>query len=212
MLLAFILSGFLITAFLMTVAKRVTALIRAFRLQSAFLFLYALYMALAQKHLELFIVSALVFFLKVAIIPFVLSRIVRRINVQEDLGMAVNSQVSLIIALLLSCLAYLFAHRFITLADPRHFNAFVVSLAAICIGFFIMVCRMKALSQVLGLLAMENGIFLAAAAITAGVPFFVEVAFFFDIFVFVIIVEIFVYRVNRLFTHIDTSKMDSLRG
>jgi hydrogenase-4 membrane subunit HyfE len=43
-------------------------------------------------------------------------------------------------------------------------------------------------------------------------PFFVEIAFFFDVFVFVVIVEIFVYKVNRLFTHIDTSKMQSLKG
>jgi hydrogenase-4 component E len=212
MLLTFILCGFLITAFLMTMAKRVTALIGAFRMQAVFLFLYTLAMAVAQKHLELFLVAGLIFALKVAIIPYVLARIVRRIDVEENLGLIVNPTISLIIALCLSGLAYTFAHRIMPRALPTELDAFVVSIAVICIGFFIMVSRLKALSQVLGLLAMENGIFLAAAAITGGMPFFVEIALAFDLFLFVIIVEIFVYRVNRLFTHIDTSKMNSLKG
>jgi hydrogenase-4 component E len=75
-----------------------------------------------------------------------------------------------------------------------------------------MVSRMKALGQVIGLLVMENGIFLAASAIAGGMPFFVEIALFFDVFVFVIIIEVFVYKVNRLFTHSDTSKMSELKG
>jgi hydrogenase-4 component E len=212
MLVGFLLSGFLITAFLMAIAKRITALIRAFRLQSVFLFLYTAVMAAAQKHFELFIVCGLIFVLKIVLIPYVLARIIRRINVEEDLGLIVNPQLSLIIALFLSYLSYVFAHQIMPDALGIELAAFVISMAAICISFFVMVSRMKALSQVLGLLAMENGIFLAAAAITGGMPFFAEIAFSFDIFVFVIIVEVFVYRVNRLFTHIDTSKMNSLKG
>lgn len=212
MLQTFILAGFLILAVLMVIAKRVTALIRIFRLQSLFLFLYTLTMAVTLKHLELFIVSGLIFALKVGVIPYILARIVRRINVEEDLGLIVNPQVSLSIALCLVYLSNIFARQIMPQAQALVLAAFVVSIAAICISFYIMVSRMKALSQVLGLLAMENGIFLAAVAITAGMPFFVEIALSFDIFVFVVIVEIFVYRVNRLFTHIDTSKMNSLKG
>ncbi len=212
MSLTFILAGFLIATFLMTVAKRVTALIGAFRLQSIFLFLYTLAMAVTQKHLELFLVSGLILALKVIVIPYVLTRIVRRIEVEENLGLVVNPPISLVIALSLACLAYVFAHQIMPRALPAELDAFVVSIAAIGIGFFIMVSRLKALSQVLGLLAMESGILLAAAAITGGMPFFVEIALAFDLFLFVIIVEIFVYRVNRLFTHIDTSKMNSLKG
>ncbi len=196
----------------MTIAKRITALIRIFRLQSLFLFLYALTKAAEAKHIELFVICASILVLKVGIIPYVLARIVRRINVEEDLGLIINPQVSLIIALLFSYFSYIFAHKVIPQATASELATFVISIAAICVSFFIMVSRMKALSQVLGLLAMENGIFLAAVAITGGMPFFVEIAFSFDIFVFVIIVEVFVYRVNRLFTHIDTSKMNSLKG
>ena len=99
-----------------------------------------------------------------------------------------------------------------SLTDVAESAAFIASITAVCVGFFIMVSRMKALGQIVGLLVMENGIFLAAGAIAGGMPFFVEIALFFDLFVFVVIIEVFVYKVNRLFTHIDTSKMKSLKG
>lgn len=212
MLTMLFLSGFLIVTFLMVVAKRITALIQFFRAQSLFLFLYIFSMAIEQRHLELFAVSILILVFKSGIIPFILARIVRRINVEENLGLVVNTQVSLIIAVLLTYLSYIFAHSLMSSSVPIELAKFAVAITTICIGFFIMVSRMKALAQVLGLLVMENGIFLAAAAIVGGMPFFVEVAFFFDVFVFVIIVEVFMYRVNSLFTHIDTSRMDSLKG
>lgn len=212
MVLTFLLSGFLITVFLMTIAKRITALIRAFRLQSIFLFLYTVAIAMTQKHVELLVVAGLILALKVVVIPYLLTRIVRRIKVEEDLGLIVNPQLSLVTALLLSCLAYLFAQWMLPNAPAGGFATFVVSMTAICVSFFVMVSRLKALSQVLGLLAMENGLFLTAAAITGGLPFFVEIAFSFDILVFVIITEVFVYRVNRLWTHIDTARMNSLKG
>lgn len=212
MILSFILSGFLIITFLLVIAKRITALIRTFRIQSIFLFLYTFYMGFSQRHLELFIVCALILVLKAVIVPFVLLRIMRRINVEEDLKLLVNPQLSLVIALVFAYLSYLFAHSAMSLADSPELAAFIVSITTLCVGFFIMVSRMKALGQIIGLLVMENGVFLAASAIAGGMPFFVEIALFFDIFVFVIIVEIFVYKVNRLFTHIDTSKMSSLKG
>ncbi|MDD3905268.1 MAG: hypothetical protein PHS46_01910 [Candidatus Omnitrophica bacterium] len=212
MMINFLLSGFLVVTFLLVIAKRVTALIRAFMAQAIFLFLYTLYMGFSQLHMELFIVCGLILVLKVIAIPFMLKRIVRRINVEEDLGLLINPQVSMVIALVFTYLSYIFARHTMALTDFAHSAAFIVSLTTVCVGFFLMVSRMKALSQVIGLLVMENGIFLAAGAIAGGMPFFVEIALFFDVFVFIIILEVFVYKVNRLFTHIDTSKMKSLKG
>lgn len=210
-MLSFILSGFFIATFLLVVAKRMTALIKAFRIQSFFLFLYAFFMGLGH-HQELVVVSCLIFALKVLLIPLLLLRILRRIKVEEDLGLFVNPQVSLIIAAVFAYLSYLFAHNAMSITNLTESAALTASMTAVFVGFFIMVSRMKALSQIVGLLVMENAIFLAAGALAGGMPFFIEIALFFDIFVFVMIIEVFVYKVNRLFTHIDTSKMKSLRG
>ncbi len=212
MMLTLILTGFLVITFILVVCKRISALIRIFRAQSFFLFLYTLYMGLSQTHIDLFIVCGLVLLIKTILIPYVLIRITRRINVEEDLGLVVNPQLSMVIALVMAYLAYLFTHNYMSIADITESAALTISITTLCIGFFIMVSRLKALSQVIGLLVMENAIFLAAGTMAGGMPFFVEIALFFDVFVFVVIIEIFVYKVNRLFTHIDTSKMRSLKG
>jgi len=212
MIIGIILGCFLVSTFLLVIAKRITALVHAFRMQSVFLFLYTLYMSIGQQSTELFAVCALVLALKVVIIPLVLMRITRRINTEEDLGLLINPQISLVVAAVLAYLSYLFTYNAMGLAHSSASIAFVASMAAASIGFFLMVSRMKALGQVVGLLVMENAIFLAASVITGGMPFFAEIALFFDVLVFVVIVEVFVYKVNRLFTHIDTSKMQSLKG
>lgn len=212
MILSFILIGFLIVTFLLVISKRITALIRTFRTQSIFLFLYTLYMGISQRHLELFIVCGLIFVLKAVVIPFVLLRIMRRIDVEEDLGLLVNPQLSLVIALGFSYLSYLFAHDAMSLANGLESTAFIASITAVCVGFFIMVSRMKALGQIIGLLVMENGLFLLASAVSGGMPFFVEIAIFFDVFVSVIIMGFFVYKINKLFTHIDVNRLSRLKG
>jgi hydrogenase-4 component E len=75
-----------------------------------------------------------------------------------------------------------------------------------------MIFHRKALTQIIGLLVMENGLFLAASAVSGGMPFFVEIAIFFDVFVCVIILGVFVYKINSLFTHIDVNKLTQLKG
>jgi hydrogenase-4 component E len=212
MILTGIVVGFLVATFLMVIAKRITALIRTFRVQSIFLFLYTFYVWLSQQHIGLFVVFGLVLLLKVVVIPLVLLRITRRIKAEEDLGLLINPQLSLVIAFIFTCLSYLFTHNAMGLPYSPASVAFIAAMTAVCIGFFLMVSRLKALGQVIGLLVMENAIFLAGVVIAGGMPSFVEIAFFFDVLVFVVIIEVFVYKVNRLFTHIDTFKMQSLKG
>lgn len=202
----------LIVTFAMVAAKRITALISAFRLQSFFLFLVTFYLAINSRNVELYIVAAMLFLLKVILIPVFLRRIMKRINIEEGVGLLVNPLLSLLIALLLTYLAYKFSG--IILADSGNAlsSNFVVSLAVTMLGAFIMVSRMKAISQIIGLLVMENGLFLLAATVSEGMPFFVEIGIFFDVFVCVVILGIFVYRINRLFTHIDVNKLRELKG
>jgi Hydrogenase 4 membrane component (E) len=212
MLAYLLLLGILVSAFFMVSAKRIGALINGFSAQALFLFMITVYAAAREKSLELYIIAGLLFVIKVLLIPVYLRRIVKRIKVNEDLGLFLNPSVSLFVAAGLVYLAYLFAGRFVRIANNAENSAFVVSISIVLIGIFIMVFRMKALAQMVGLLVMENGLFLLAATISGGMPFFVEIAIFFDIFLCVIILEIFVYKINKLFTHIDVDKLTELKG
>ena len=206
MLINIFLFCIIMMAFAMVAAKRVTALINGFRVQSFFLFLLMFVLAYRSDSTELYIVATLLFLIKVILIPRSLHRTVERIKVNEDLGLSANPAVSIFAAMILTYLAYAFTGMITGIP------AFFVSISITLIGVFIMIFRMKALAQIVGLLVMENGIFLAAASISGGMPFIVEIAIFFDVFLAVIILGIFVYKINSLFTHIDVDKLTELKG
>ncbi len=196
----------LMMAFAMVAAKRLTALIDGFRAQSFFLFLLMFVLAYRAGSTELYVVAALLFLIKVILIPRMLHRVVKRIKVGEDLGLSANPTVSIFAAIVLAYLAYAFTGMITGIP------AFFISISITLIGVFIMIFRMKALAQIVGLLVMENGMFLAAASVSGGMPFIVEIAIFFDVFLAVMILGIFVYKINSLFTHIDVDKLTELKG
>ena len=86
-----------------------------------------------------------------------------------------------------------------------------VAIALFLIGFFSMVNRRKALTQVLGLLSLENGLFLAAISLTYGVPLVVEIGILFDVLIAVMVLGILVFRIRETFDSMDVSKLRKLR-
>jgi len=208
----FLLTGIMISTYAMLVCQRVPALIQNFRLQSLFLFLVTLDFAFRQKEAGIFVVAGLLLLVKVVLIPSFLNNLVKKIRVDERLGLFLNPLLSLIAALFLTWGASVFCSWFLGTSPIAVFAAFVVSITVVLVGFFIMVFRMKALTQIVGLLVMENGIFLLASAITGGMPFFVEIAIAFDVFVCAIITGIFMYRINKVFTHIEVHRLTDLKG
>ena len=91
-------------------------------------------------------------------------------------------------------------------------DALAAAVSLILTGAFLMVSRRKALVQVLGLLVMENGIFLAALITTFGMPLVMEIVFFFDILMGLLLMGIFMFRISDTFEHLDVSKLRRLRG
>jgi hydrogenase-4 component E len=206
-----LLLGIIMMSYFMVTAKRISSLIGAFRGQAVFLFLVTLFMAIKEKNAQLYIVAGLILLLKVILIPNFLSSMVKKLKMDEGIGLFLNPMVSLLITIFLTYLSYIFTTRIIVFQDSAQTFSFAVSLSVAMAGLFIMIFRMKALSQVIGFLVMENGLFLAASAVSGGMPFFVEIAIFMDVFVSVIIFGVFIYRINKLFTHIDVSKLNTLR-
>lgn len=137
---------------------------------------------------------------------------VKKIKANEDLGLFVNAQLSLLWALGFTYLSWVFARQLVGATNQAQTIIMAVAFFIVLSGMFLMILRMTALAQIIGLLVMENGLFLLASAVSGGMPFLVEFAIFFDVFVSVIIMGVFVYRINKLFTHIDVNKLSRLRG
>jgi hydrogenase-4 membrane subunit HyfE len=169
-------------------------------------------MAQEEHRPDLYIIAGLLFVLKVSLIPYLLYRIIRRIKANEDLGLFINPQLSLVWALAFTCLSWIFTVNFIAPINEIQTGILAIAFFIVLTGLFLMIFRMTALAQIIGLLAMENGLFLLASTVSGGMPFFVEIAIFFDVFVSVLIMGFFVYRINKLFTHIDVNKLSRLKG
>lgn len=209
--MSFILICLVLMSYLMIVAKRMTALVRAFRAQSLCLCIVTFGEAMRHHDANLYSVAVLLFVIKVIAIPTFVYRIMERIHISEPMGLFLNTQLSLVAAVGFTYCSWLFATRMLHTTDT--FSLLItVAFTITIIGLFIMMFRMNALAQIMGLLVMENGLFLLASSMSGGMPFFVEIAIFFDVFMSVIILGIFVYRINRLFTHIDVDKLSRLRG
>jgi hydrogenase-4 component E len=193
-------------------SKRMTALIDTFMLQSFCIFMLVLYTGITLHSKDLYIVAFIMLLLKVFLIPYFLHWVAGRIKIDENIGLLLNPLISLLITGFLSYFCYAFSLKLLPHGDSARIFAFGVSLLVVLEGMFIMIFRMKAIAQVIGLLVMENGLFLCAVSLCGSMPFIVEIAIFFDVFVCVMVTGVFIYRINELFTHIDVDKLTSLKG
>jgi len=192
--------------------SRFPALLRNFRYQSLCLALLVFLAAWREGSAELYIIAFLLFSLKVLLIPHLFDILIKRIGSSDHLGLFLNAQVSLFLVFILGMIAWFFSSFVVSASAYLDQLTLGVACFVMLTGVFLMVSRIKALAQVIGLLIMENGVFLAATIIPGGMPFFIEIALFFDILVSVMIFGLFIYRINAIFTHIDVSKLSGLRG
>jgi hydrogenase-4 component E len=190
--------------------------IRVFAAQSFLLACIANTIAYFNGARHIYIAAALTLLLKAILLPWILRRLVARIDIRQEIEPFVNVPVSLIVSGLLTLLGYvvaepLQAHAVAGTASLGH-NTLPVAIALFLIGFFMMINRRKALTQVLALLTLENGLFLAAISLTYGMPMIVELGIFFDVLVAVMILAILVYRIRETFDSMDVSRLSRLRG
>lgn len=156
------------------------------------------------------LLAGVVIAVKATAIPVFLGWIVGRIGILRDKGAGLNPS----LALFAGCGA-LATGYFITpwvkgllSKDP---GAAGMALALLLIGMLLMLTRRLAVSQIIGFLVLENGIFLYALTQTSGMPLMVEMGVVFDVLVGVMVAGLVIFRLNRSFEHIDVTKLTGLK-
>src|SRR5947199_7130546 len=86
-----------------------------------------------------------------------------------------------------------------------------IAIAIVLLSFLMMIMRRKAISQVIGFLAMENGLFFAATSATYGMPMVVELGIALDVLVGVFILGIFFFHIREQFDSLDLHHMEKLK-
>jgi hydrogenase-4 component E len=85
------------------------------------------------------------------------------------------------------------------------------SIATILSGFIVVTTRHKAISQVVGYLMLENGVFIFGMLLIEAMPFLVEVGALLDLFVGIFVISIIMNHIKDAFASLDTRKLSSLR-
>ena len=162
---------------------------------------------------EIYIAAGLTLVIKSIIIPKVLTYVTRKLEIEFKLetNPYVSIRASVIISALLVALSYFLIQQ-IPFKSDQIVNAYLpVSMAQFFIGLFVLVNRRTVLSQVVGLLIIENGLFLFAMALTHGVSLLIEIGIFVDILVGIVISSILLFRISRTFDSLDVGKLENLR-
>jgi hydrogenase-4 component E len=200
-----------ITVVLMAAAKRISTCILLFSAQSAVMTAQILATAYVHKSAEACAVAGLVFIIKVLAIPYALFRIVEGLNAPREVRASTTSAQSAFIATALILLSFFAVQPYVRALGVDE-DMLAAAVALVLTGAFLMVSRKKALMQVVGLLVLENGIFLAALTTTFGMPLVIEIGIFFDLLMGVFLMGLFVFRIRDTFEHLDVSKLRRLRG
>jgi hydrogenase-4 component E len=187
------------------------AYIEAFALQSFFLMLCILTVAIYSQDWELYLVAILLCALKVVFIPKVLHRARRYVGADIEIRPFINIPMSVLLAGVLTLFAYAVSEPVVALTDLPTRSSIPLALAVVFVGLFIIVSRRSALTQIVGFLVMENGIALLAALATFGIPLIVELGVFLDLFLGFLVMQVFLYRIRETFATIDVDQLRNLK-
>ena len=210
-LITLLASLMLVLQVLLAVQPMLITNIRLFALQSLLLAAIATVVGYVYGAGHVYVVALLTIVGKVLFLPWQLERLVRRIKIEQEILPFVNMPASMLICGALTVLAYVVA-RPITSLERIGSNTLAVAIALLLTGFFLMINRRKAITQVLALLTMENGVMLAAIALTTyGMPLVVEIGIFFDVVIAVMVLGILVFRIRETFASMDVSKLNELK-
>jgi hydrogenase-4 component E len=196
---------------LLVINHRLTWAIVLLACQSILLASIALIAALGSGIVHIYLTVALTLLVKVLLVSWVLSVVLRpaRNKVESKI---IGRGLSLSICVGLVLVSYSAVHpvRFTNLITSA--PSLSVSVSMVLIGLFLMVSRKKALMQVIGLITIENGLFLLALSTTYGLPFLVELGLFLDVGFSIIVLGIFAFQMNRVFETMDTTTLRNLKG
>ncbi len=201
----------LLTCFAIVAQRRLSACVDLFALQSLFLAATAALVAFLTGIHHIYIAAVLTVIIKAIVLPRILRKVIERLNVSRELVMNVNIPAGLLICGALVMVAFFISQPIIPLGFLLTRDSLAIALAIVLIGFFTMIARRKAITQMIGFLVMENGLFLGAIAAAYGMPLIVELGVFFDVLVAGLILGIYTHRLQDAFDSVDTSALTVLK-
>lgn len=201
----------LLLSFAMLSQRRLLSLVNLYAGQGVILVGSTLVVAYSTGQQHLYYSAALTLVLKVLLLPYVLHHLIRRLSLKADTETLVNIPTTLLIGLVVVIFAFGLAQPVSELATTVTRSTLGVAIAVVMLSFLMMITRSTAISQVIGFLAMENGLLFAATSTTYGMPMVVELGIALDVLVGVFIFGIFFFHIHDQFESLELRHLESLK-
>ena len=201
----------LLSSFAMLSQRRILSLVNLFALQGAILSVSTAIVAHTSGATHLYASAALSLLLKVILLPWILHRLIARLNVRWDTEPQLNIAATMLVGIIIVVFAFALAQPIAQLSAAVTRSTIGIALAVVLLSFLMMITRRKAISQVIGFLAMENGLFFAATSATYGMPMVVELGVALDVLVGTLILGVFFFQIREQFDSLDLQHMEQLK-
>ena len=201
----------LMLAFAMIAQRRIVSLINLFTLQGLALVTATAIVGWVTGQPHLYLSAGLTFVLKVVLIPVLLHRIIDRLKIRWDVETLINIPTTMLIGILVVIFAFNLATPIAQLSSSLARGTLGIALACVLLSFLMMITRAKAVPQVIGFLAMENGLFFAATSATYGMPMVVELGIALDVLIGVLILGVFMFQIREQFDSLDIRHLEQLK-
>jgi hydrogenase-4 component E len=201
----------LLLAFAMLTQRRILSLVNLFAAQGCVLVVSTLVVAYSTHQHHLYYSALVTLVLKVLLMPWILHRLIRALNVRWDVETLINIPATMLIGIALVIFAFNLATPISQIAGTVTKSTIGIATACILLAFLMMITRRKAISQVIGFLAMENGLFLAATSATYGMPMVVELGIALDVLVATLLFGVFFFHIRETFESLDIHHLEKLR-
>ena len=201
----------LLLAFGMLAQRRILTLIHLFAMQGAVLTANTFVVAFSTAQTHLYYSAVLTLVLKVVVLPWILHRLIDRLNIRWDVETLINIPTIMMVGIVVVILSFNLALPISELAGTVNRSTLGIAMAAVLLAMLMMITRRKAVPQVIGFLAMENGLFFAATSATYGMPMIVELGIALDVLVGTFIFGIFFFQIRETFDSLDIHHLEKLK-
>jgi hydrogenase-4 component E len=201
----------LLTGFVLLMKNRVYGLINTFAVQSSLLVAVTILKAYTTANTELYISAFLTLILKVIFIPWLMRRLVVKLNIRHKVAEIHHPFLILIFATIIVLFCYYLITPLKTLSLFVNTNVIAVAMSVMLLGMLLLITHRKAISHIIGFMSMENGIFFAALVSTNGMPMTVELGIAFDVLIATILFGVFFFHIRSSIDSLDVDRLNLLR-
>jgi hydrogenase-4 component E len=201
----------LLLSFGMLTQRRIVNLVNLLAVQGMLLLAATLLLAWRTGEHHLYFSAVLTLALKVLFLPWVLHRLIRRLQVYWDAEPLLSVPGTMLVGLLVVIFAFGLAQPISAVASTATRSSIGIAVAVILLSFVTMITRRTAMSQVVGFLSMENGLFFGATSASYGMPMMIEFGVALDVLVAVLVLGIFFFQIREQFDSLDLSHFESLK-